>query len=100
MSRCPIISADVAELLTTATGHMVAPLILLNNELTFFALPIVQITLEKLDLLNIALTLMHCQKAFPTANVFAGAADHDVLSGCFENALAVFFRTHLEVWVL
>ena len=60
MGRRPIISADITELLTTAAGHMIATLILLNYELAFLALPIVQIALEKLNLVGITLAFVHC----------------------------------------
>ncbi len=47
MLRRPIRTTDVAKLIVAAAGHMVAPLILLNYNLAFFALPIVQLLLKK-----------------------------------------------------
>lgn len=56
VDTCPLIPTDIAELIAALAGHVVATLILFNNELAFFALAIVQITLEELNLMWIALS--------------------------------------------
>ena len=54
MRGSPALAADVAELVATTAGHVVATLVLFDNEFALFALPIMQIALKKHDLLAIA----------------------------------------------
>ena len=52
--------ADVAELVLAPTGHVVAALVLLNDEAALLALSVVQIVLKKLHFLLVALPLVSC----------------------------------------
>lgn len=66
MLPTPYCPADITELISTLAGHMVAALILLNDELALCTLTVVQITLKKLHLSLVAFTFVLGQQAFPT----------------------------------
>ena len=52
----PSIATYIAELISTFTSHMIAPLILFYNELAFLALAIVKVGLEEMNLMKVAFT--------------------------------------------
>lgn len=58
MSSIPVSTTNVAKLITTATGHMIASLILFDDKLTFLTLSIMKVTLKEENFMGIAITLM------------------------------------------
>ena len=99
MRRSPLCPTNIAKLVAASAGHVVTSLVFLNDEFAVFALPIVQVALEKHDLVRITLSYMDCEQTFGTAGVLAGVADHYVLSCCLEKAFAALSGTHLDVRV-
>ncbi len=93
MCRIPICPTNIAELISTSTSHVIAALIFLNDKLAFFALSVVQITLEKFYLLIITLSLMNCKQTLTAKRLFALIANNHILDSCFDYALTVFFGT-------
>ena len=74
----PNSSTQVAKLVSTLTGHMIASLNLLNDCFTFPALSIVQVILEKVDFMFGALAFMGKEKTLITecfSTMFAGWVD-------------------------
>jgi hypothetical protein len=57
----PGFPTDIAKLVLAPTGHMVAPLVLLNHEATLLALPVVQVILKKQHFLFVAVSIVHSQ---------------------------------------
>ena len=53
-----------AKLIFTSTSHMVAALVLLDNEPTLLTLPIVQVLLKEHDLLLVTFSYVHSQQTF------------------------------------
>ena len=89
----PICPTYIAELISTSTGHVIAALIFLDDKLAFFALSVVQVTLEKFYLLIITLSFMNCKKTLTTEWLFALITNNHILDSCFDYALTVFFGT-------
>ncbi len=58
--------ADIAKLISTFAGHVIAPLVLFDDELALDTLTIMQVTLEKLHLVSVTFTFVPSQQAFPT----------------------------------
>jgi hypothetical protein len=63
VSRIPNRPADIAKLIGTPAGHMIAALVLFYNEFAFRALSVVQVALEELHLVGIAITLVAGEEA-------------------------------------
>jgi hypothetical protein len=76
----PLLPADVAELVLAPAGHVVAALVLFDDELALLALPVVQVALEKFDLLRVAFPFVHRQEALRTERSPALVACHHVRS--------------------
>lgn len=100
VSWVPISPADIAKLVLTSTGHMVASLILLYNEFALSTLAIVQIALEELHLMLVAVPFMSCQQAFPAEFRFAIIANHHVFMSASDESLAIFFGTQFHVGIV
>ena len=49
MARGPILAAKIAELITTAASHMIAPFVLLNNHFTFLTFLKLKLCFQVLD---------------------------------------------------
>lgn len=81
VNTTPLVPANIAKVIPTATGHVTASLVLLDNELTFLALPVFQIVLEVLHFMEIAFSLVGWKQALTAEGVLAAIADHGVFSG-------------------
>ena len=88
MGWSPSRTANVAELITASTGHVVAALILLNHELALLALAVVKVILKKLYLVLVAQSLMFGQQALGAERRFTSIAKHDSVSINRNNSFA------------
>jgi len=59
MSRNPWLPTNIAKLVPTPASHVVAALVLLNYKFALLALPIMQVALEKDDLVGVTLSIVN-----------------------------------------
>lgn len=79
---------------------MIAPLILFYYELALRALAVVQVALEKFDLMFVAVSSVPSQEAFSAELRFALVANHYVFKGASDKSLTIFLRTQLHVGIV
>ena len=99
MSRIPFGPTNIAKLIAALASHMVAPLNPLYHELAGLALPIMQASFEKQNLLFVALSFVECQQTPCAILRLASIADHEALD-CSQGALAGLFRTEFYLWIV
>ena len=100
MSRGPYRTADIAELITTSTGHVIAALILLNHEFALFALAVVKVVLKELHLLLVAQSFVFCQQTLGAELRLTRITDHDSISNDGNDSFAVLLGTQLFVGIV
>ena len=98
----PLLPTDVAELITTAAGDMIASLALLYHILAAGALPVVQIILEEIHFVLVAFAFVHLEKALGAKDLVAFITCDRLAVMCeFQDAvLAFLLGAKLEVGVL
>ncbi len=79
--------------MTTSTGHMIAALILFDDEVALFALPIVKIVLEESFLKCFTVALMTLKKAFWAKLTLASITNCNYIFGCCHNSLTILLWT-------
>ena len=99
VSRIPFGPTNIAKLVAALAGHMVTPLDPLYHELAGLTLPIVQASLEKQNLLLVALSVVEFQQALCAVLHFASIADHEAID-CSQVALARLFRAQFYLRVV
>jgi len=100
MRSRPRFSTYVAKLILTPAGHVVAALVLFNDEPAFFALSVVQILLKKQDFLLVALSLVVSQETFATKLPPAGITGHSCIFFALYDSLAVLLRAQFCIRVI
>ena len=97
----PVLPTQVTELMLAHTGHVVASLSSLNHVLALPALPVVQVVLEEVDLVFVALALVFGEHALLAEHLPALAALRvHSLHHRQDAVLALLARTQSQVRVL
>ena len=98
----PLLPTDVAELITTAAGDMIASLALLYHILAAGTLSVVQIILEEIHFVLAALALVHLEKALGAKALVALITCDRLAVMCElqDAVLAFLLGAKLEVGVL
>jgi len=99
VNTSPLISTDITKLIAAFAGHVIAPLILFNNKLAFFALTIVQVILKILNFMRITLACVGGEEASCTERTFTNIANHCIVPYRSNNTLAILSRTNLQVGI-
>ena len=95
----PFFSTYITELMPTSTGHMIAALILFDDEVALFALPIVKIVLEESFLKWFTVALMTLKKAFWAKLTLASITNcNDIFSCCYDSITILLWTKTL--WVI
>ena len=99
VGRGPGSPADITKLVLAPTSDMVTPLVLLNHHLALGTLPVVQILLEKIDLLLLTVPLVNSQQTLTAKLLLARIAHHRHLPTLSHYPLAVLPWTEFHVGV-
>jgi hypothetical protein len=100
MGWSPSRTANVAELITASTGHVVAALILLNHELALFALAVVKVVLKELYLVLVAQSLVFGQQTLGAESRFTSVANHDSVSSSRNDSFTVLLWAQFFVGIV
>jgi hypothetical protein len=100
MSRIPLLPTDVAKLKPAFASHMIAALIFFDNGFALSTGTIMEIFLEKFDLMLIALSFMELQITFWAGFYLTAGAYELVISIFDQDSFTILDKAKELVWVL
>lgn len=101
VDRLPVSTTDITKLMTTPTGHVIAPLILLDHDIALLASLVIEVFDQQVGLILITVSPVGLHEAFFAKTMIANVADHRLsLKLPFpDGSLATLSGAHFAGWI-